>query len=253
MAMLEQALRSSVFHLVAERRRLEEELMDMEKRVASTASIEDAERRKRTTMTTNTDLTAERDKIDAQMAALSRQTPERAKQLVAEADRLMAKRDDEFAELRAKRDAIDEAFRISAQQEADARRRERREARQAAVTHILGLNEGILNACETAEAHLRDCVEAMRQAMDAAKEAQSLTKELSGGAWSAFEAQSLTNFFSAEFSRTFREAWGKPTFGLHCQFREPAQPIRGGRYLANWRERCERETAAAVERVMGEL
>ena len=203
----------------------------------------------------NLRLQTERERLEREIAGLSARTPEQAKRLVEEADKILEKRDDEFAELRKRRDAIDAQFAVTARAQREAQQRAWREAQQAAVNNILASEERRLAAIEAAETSLRNCMVSIQAARAAAKEICDATKDLSGGQWSTHADLDFLNRISALMARSMIENFG-PRFGQYVNFRAPPESLRSnasGSPKPDWRMREEKAMERAIAQVMGEL
>jgi hypothetical protein len=102
----------------------------------------------------------------------------RAAQLVHEADALIAERERELAELRSRRDQIDQAFRVKAAEQQAARERERVEHHAEAVAALHAAEERRLHAVDKFEQGMAFVAEAINEAFAAADDVRMAARDL---------------------------------------------------------------------------
>jgi hypothetical protein len=176
--------------------------------------------------------------------------------LVAQADALLAKEAERAAELRRRRDEIDQAFNVKAREAAETAERERLARRQALVDEILRAEENRLAAVERAESSLKACIAAIHSALKAGEIANAGTKKLSHGTWSSWSEQDLVGRLPQRFAQTMIHGLlnGRGAFGLHCKFVPPPNmPSRSSKGDPSWRDLEEHKMAPIVGNVLAEI
>jgi hypothetical protein len=110
-------------------------------------------------------LAEERAQIEAEIAALSQGLPAEAAEIVRRADAVMAAHGERIAELKARRDAIDARFDVTAQERRSAAERQYREQVEANRKALLDEEERRLQAIADAEAATRALADAVNRAI----------------------------------------------------------------------------------------
>jgi seryl-tRNA synthetase len=209
-------------------------------------------------MTTNLNaLVSERDRLDAEIAGM--ELDPKAAKAVAEAEAAIAAHDAKVAGLKAKRDALDERFGISAQREKEARRQARKERIDAQCQEMAEREESRLDHIQAAERHIEQAVANLSAAFADHTRLRELANTLAEGArLSSISALSPTEFES----RT--AAW-------ICGLLQLVENLPGGRAKGRvgrigemrlatspkyrpdlgWRAVEAREVAPAIEAVVG--
>jgi len=197
----------------------------------------------------NTDVLAHRNDIDEQIAALT--IDPAAADIVAKADAILAAHNAKVAALRAKRDEIDESFRVTAREKAEAAERQREVHEQALRASLVEHEAVRLQAIEQAQGHLRSFVASVNEAFAAHARVREIANQIAGG------ARVLTGLSPTDFASRM----GGRIAGHLSEIRVPGA-LKGSvnrigalelpnssLYSPNqsWREREEAAVASAIE------
>lgn len=127
-------------------------------------------------------LADERARLEREIAELSSGLPPGAAEVVRAADELMAEHGRKLAELKAKRDAIDAKFSVTAREAAEAREREDAEARAALVAQLNAAAAAYYDRTDRAEEALAAFVLHVTEAVAAHAEMRRVAHQLARGA-----------------------------------------------------------------------
>lgn len=141
-----------------------------------------------------TDLTAERDRIIADLDALK--LPPKAAAVVREADALIAEHQAKVAALVARRDEIDELFQVSAASRREIAAKERADYQAQLRRDLIAAEEERLGHVADAERHLRAFVESLNAAFASHARVREIANTIAAG---LSAAKTLQNMSAPEF------------------------------------------------------